>query len=194
MYSEAKVGSNLWATSLATRNGWISRAKATKRGMELKHLSLFLFCFSIRTPVCSYHYARRQYNLVDDDLLRYKFLNRFDAAMNALESQYHWLKSPQAYVSRKHEDDKLVAFERANLLFIFNLHPNKSFTDYPIGTNIPGKYTIVLNTDSKVFGGDEHVLASSEYITSDAGFDGRRYSIQVYIPSRSALVLKPSSI
>jgi 1,4-alpha-glucan branching enzyme len=30
----------------------------------------------------SYHYARRQFNLVDDDKLRYKFLYAFDAAMN----------------------------------------------------------------------------------------------------------------
>ena len=30
----------------------------------------------------SYHYARRQFNLVDDGELRYRFLNEFDAAMN----------------------------------------------------------------------------------------------------------------
>lgn len=39
----------------------------------------------------SYHYARRQWNLVDDDLLKYKFLNDFDVAMNSLESKYGWL-------------------------------------------------------------------------------------------------------
>lgn len=43
----------------------------------------------------SYHYCRRQYNLVDDDLLRYKYLYRFDAALQALEARYHWLSSPQ---------------------------------------------------------------------------------------------------
>jgi len=88
----------------------------------------------------SFHYARRQFNLIDDDLLRYKFLNNFDRAMNQAESRYGWLRSPQAYVSRKHEDDKLIAFERAGLLFVFNFHATKSFTDYPIGTNIPGWY------------------------------------------------------
>ena len=30
----------------------------------------------------SYNYARRQWNLVDDESLRYKFLNNFDGAMN----------------------------------------------------------------------------------------------------------------
>ena len=39
----------------------------------------------------SYHYARRQWNLVDDELLKYRYLNDFDAAMNHLEEQYGWL-------------------------------------------------------------------------------------------------------
>lgn len=43
----------------------------------------------------SYHYARRQYNLPVDDLLRYKFLDRFDAKMNQLEEKYHWLACGQ---------------------------------------------------------------------------------------------------
>lgn len=43
----------------------------------------------------SYHYARRQFNLVEDDLLRYKFLHRFDQAMNKVEEEYQWLSSTQ---------------------------------------------------------------------------------------------------
>lgn len=39
----------------------------------------------------SYHYARRQWNLVDDELLKYRFLNEFDSAMNKLEAKYGWL-------------------------------------------------------------------------------------------------------
>jgi len=39
----------------------------------------------------SYHYARRQWNLVDDESLKYKFLNNFDKSMNHLENKYGWL-------------------------------------------------------------------------------------------------------
>ena len=49
----------------------------------------------------SYHYARRQWNVVDDKLLRYQFLNEFDAAMQHVEERYGWLHSPQAYISLK---------------------------------------------------------------------------------------------
>ena len=39
----------------------------------------------------------RQFNLPDDKLLRYQFLNEFDAKMNATEQKYGWLHSEQAY-------------------------------------------------------------------------------------------------
>lgn len=81
----------------------------------------------------SFHYARRQWNLVDDANLKYKYLNDFDAAMNHTEEKYHWLCSDPGYVSCKHEDDKVIAFERAGLVFVFNFHNSKSFTDYRIG-------------------------------------------------------------
>lgn len=39
----------------------------------------------------SYHYARRQWNLVDDELLKYKYMNNWDRAVNTLEEKYGWL-------------------------------------------------------------------------------------------------------
>lgn len=41
----------------------------------------------------SYHYARRQWNLVDDELLKYKFMNNWDRAVNNLEQKYGWLSA-----------------------------------------------------------------------------------------------------
>lgn len=39
----------------------------------------------------SFHYCRRQWNLADDDQLRYKYLNNFDRAMNELEEKHLFL-------------------------------------------------------------------------------------------------------
>lgn len=86
----------------------------------------------------SYHYARRQFNLVDEELLRYRHMNNFDRAMQHLEEKFHWLRSSREYISRKHEGDKVVVYERARLLFVFNFHPSQSFADYKIGTHFPG--------------------------------------------------------
>ncbi|PSN44687.1 1,4-alpha-glucan-branching enzyme [Blattella germanica] len=136
----------------------------------------------------SYHYARRQWHLVDDELLKYKFLNAFDADMNWLEEQYGWLHKDPGYVSCKHEDDKVVAFERGELLFVFNFHPSKSFTDYRIGVEIPGEYKIVLDTDSDKYGGFKRVDPNIHHFTYPEGFCGRSNSIKLYIPSRTAQV------
>jgi hypothetical protein len=50
----------------------------------------------------------------------------------SLESKYGWLAADPGYVSCKHEDDKTVIFERAGLIFAFNFHTSKSFTDYKV--------------------------------------------------------------
>lgn len=87
----------------------------------------------------SYHYCRRQFNLIDDNLLRYKYLALFDAEMMKLERETHFLAACDQYVSLKHESDKIIAFERAKLIFIFNFHPTASFVDYKIGVQNAGK-------------------------------------------------------
>lgn len=138
----------------------------------------------------SYHYARRQFNLVDDHLLRYQHLYAFDKAMQETERKFQWLNTPQAYVSLKHEVDKIIAFERSGLLFIFNFHPTQSFTDYRIGVNAPGCYRIVLNSDQPGFGGHNRIDESkSRFFTTDLKWNDRDNFIQVYIPARVALVL-----
>ncbi|KAL3240088.1 1,4-alpha-glucan branching enzyme [Nakaseomyces bracarensis] len=137
----------------------------------------------------SYHYARRQFNLVDDDLLRYKFLNEFDSAMQNCESKHQWLNTPQAYVSLKNESDKVIVFERNGHLFIFNFHPTQSFTDYRVGIDVAGTYKICLNTDREEFGGHNRIDESQCFYTTDMPWNNRKNFLQVYIPSRTAIVL-----
>ncbi|XP_054721053.1 1,4-alpha-glucan-branching enzyme-like [Uloborus diversus] len=136
----------------------------------------------------SYHHARRQWHLVEDELLRYKFLNNFDRAMNQTEEKYPWLNSPQAYVSWKHEDDKVIVFERANLVFAFNFHATKSFPDYKVGVDVPGKYKIVLDSDAEEFGGHKRLDHSTEFFTFPESYCGRSNSMMIYIPARVGIV------
>nr|XP_060496960.1 1,4-alpha-glucan-branching enzyme [Panthera onca] len=138
----------------------------------------------------SYHYARRQFHLTDDDLLRYKFLNNFDRDMNKLEERCGWLSAPQAYVSEKHEGNKIIAFERAGLVFIFNFHPSKSYTDYRVGTTLPGKFRIVLDTDAAEYGGHQRLDHSTEFFSQPFKHNERPCSLLVYIPNRVGLILQ----
>jgi len=135
----------------------------------------------------SYHYARRQWNLVDDSSLKYRFLNNFDRAVNRLEEQYGWLHSEDTYVSVKHEEDKVIVFERAKLLFVFNFHPTRSFTDYKVGVDVAGTYKIVLDSDSAEFGGHDRLDRNMEHFTIPEGCANRKCSLRLYIPSRTAV-------
>ncbi|QPG73078.1 alpha-1,4-glucan branching enzyme [Brettanomyces nanus] len=138
----------------------------------------------------SYWYARRQFNLIKDDMLRYKLLYQFDKAMNTTEGRYTWLNCDPAYVSLKHEGDKMIVLERNNKLFIFNFHPTNSYTDYRIGVEKAGAYRIILNSDRAEFGGHDRIdEQKSEFFTTAFSWNNRSNYIQVYIPSRVALIL-----
>lgn len=139
----------------------------------------------------SYHYARRQYNLADDGMLRYRALYRFDRALQHLDQAHAILPAAQAWVSLKHEADKVLVFERADCLFVVNLHPTQSYVDYRVGAALPAgtRLGVALCSDDAPFGGHGRIDAASEYWVEDHAHCGRPASLRVYIPCRTALVL-----
>jgi 1,4-alpha-glucan branching enzyme len=99
--------------------------------------------------------------------------------MQHLEDKYCWLSSPQAYISLKHESDKIIVFERAGLLFIFNFHPTNSFTDYRVGVEEAGEYHVALTSDEKKFGGFDNISLHSKYHTTPLEWNGRKNWLHV---------------
>ena len=108
--------------------------------------------------------------------------------MNNTESHFKWLSSPQAYISLKNQEDKVVAFERAGLLFIFNFHWTNSYTDYRVGIDVPGEYRIVLDSDEKVFGGHGRLDHSVHYFTDPLGWNGRGNHLQASLHISTSLL------
>jgi len=78
-------------------------------------------------------------------------------------------------------------FERGGLIWIFNFHPTQSFVDYRFGVLKPGKYKIILDTDSKEYGGHGRITVNTGYFSSPINCHGMEHSIMVYIPCRTAL-------
>jgi len=62
----------------------------------------------------SYHYARRQWHLVDDQHLKYKYLNNFDRAMNRTEMQYGWLSAEQVRLCDSDSDSDVTLVSAAS--------------------------------------------------------------------------------
>jgi len=82
-------------------------------------------------------------------------------------------------VSLKHESDKIIVFERAGLLFVFNFHPTKSFTDFKVGSNLSGSLKIVLNSDNAEYGGHSRVDNDITYPTIKGGWNDRENHVFV---------------
>jgi 1,4-alpha-glucan branching enzyme len=137
----------------------------------------------------SYKYARRQWNLVDDPLLRYQYLGDFDRAMIGLIREGQLYNNLYCRLIADNQPDQVLAFERGDYVFVFNFNPSRSYTDYGISAG-PGKYRIVLNTDNATFGGNGYVDEKLVYMARGQIRHGAPVYLQLYIPCRSALVLK----
>ncbi|KAK3445557.1 hypothetical protein EUGRSUZ_A01533 [Eucalyptus grandis] len=136
----------------------------------------------------SYDKCRRRFDLGDAEYLRYRGMQEFDQAMQHVEEAYGFMTSEHQYISRKDEGDRVIVFERGNLVFVFNFHWNNSYTDYHVGCLKPGKYKIVLNSDDALFGGYSRIDPLAEFFTFEEWYDDRPSSFLVYAPSRTAIV------
>ncbi|CAI0469252.1 unnamed protein product [Linum tenue] len=136
----------------------------------------------------SFDKCRRRFDLGDAEYLRYHGLQEFDRAMHHLEGTYGFMTDIHQYISRKDEGDRVIVFERGNLVFVFNFHWNNSYSDYRIGCHKSGKYKIVLDSDDALFGGFDRLDHNAEYFTFEGWYDDRPRSIMVYAPARTAVV------
>ncbi|KAG5055660.1 hypothetical protein JHK85_008170 [Glycine max] len=162
----------------------------------------------------SFDKCRRRFDLGDADYLRYRGMQEFDQAMQHLEEKFGFMTAEHQYISRKNEGDKIIVFERGNLIFVFNFHWNNSYSDYRVGCSTPGKYKIVLDSDDALFGGFSRLNHTAEYFTSvwnfsklvsecapcsgmdlcvvfvlfEGWYDDRPRSFLIYAPSRTAVV------
>ena len=135
----------------------------------------------------SHKYARRQWNLVDNPELDYHYLGDFDKAMlSTLKLEKNIQNKPVVEIWHN-DSDQILAYMRGDLVFVFNFSPTQSFVDY--GFLVPtGSYDVVLNTDSKDFGADDSITHLTNY--DPLYMNDRKEWLKLYIPARSAVVLK----
>jgi 1,4-alpha-glucan branching enzyme len=82
------------------------------------------------------------------------------------------------FVTIQDDVDKVVVYERGELLYVFNFHPVNSYTDYLIGTHWRSDLMILFETDEHRFGGHERLNEGRNkwYKVSDKSWKGRRHS------------------
>ncbi|KAM4110829.1 hypothetical protein ACJW30_05G022000 [Castanea mollissima] len=124
-------------------------------------------------------------------------MNAFDRAMNLLDDKFSFLASTKQIVSSTNEEDKVIVFERGDLVFVFNFHPENTYDGYKVGCDLPGKYRVALDSDALEFGGHgRQVGHDADHFTSPEGipgvpetnFNNRPNSFKVLSPPRTCVV------
>ncbi|MEY8459319.1 alpha-amylase family glycosyl hydrolase [Lactococcus ileimucosae] len=99
----------------------------------------------------SYQHARRQWSLSENENLRFKYLLKFDQDMIALEHNHKFLKQggslQQCWIKNQ---DKLLAYRKGTLLFVFNFHPNR---EQKLSLYMPSRPELIFDTDDNKYGG-----------------------------------------
>jgi 1,4-alpha-glucan branching enzyme len=137
----------------------------------------------------SYRHCRRIWSIDEDHELKFHWLSDFDREMIDFIRKNSLLDVPGVNFIFENKADQILAYQRGEFLFVFNFNPVQSFTNYGIPLD-PGKYKIVLNTDSGWFGGQDRVDDDFHYYTLPSENNMVKHQLKLYLPARTAVVLK----
>ena len=135
----------------------------------------------------SYHYCRRQWSLADNGFLKYQWLNDFDKAMVAMSKKNRVLegKTVRQWIG---QTDHTLVYERRGLVFVYNFFPTGAVDNFFVPVSTEGDYQVILSTDEGRFGGYDRISTTYVY-TAHRNAEGK-LGFQIYLPSRTAMVLK----
>lgn len=138
----------------------------------------------------SYHYCRRQWNLLDDENLKYQYLNHFDKEMLKLVRKGQLLGPSGLQLLWIDQDRKLIAYRKSNYIFLFNFHPENSYESFQLPIHEEGTYRVIFSTDRPEFGGFNRIDEDYLYKSMELAQADYSNGVTIYTPSRTALVLK----
>ena len=132
----------------------------------------------------SYKYCRRQWSLVDNELLRYRFLNEFDKAMLELAQDANLLSAPPAQPLNMDEKNQVMAFERGGRVFVFNWSGERAIPDYLLPAPSAGEWRVALDSDDANFGGFGRQDHNVNHFTD------KHQRLSLYLLPRTVMVLE----
>ena len=135
----------------------------------------------------SFHYCRRQWSLKSNGYLKYGWLSDFDKDMVEVAKEHNIFAQTMPDLLLLKNPEKTIVFYRNGLIFAFNFSPSNSLTNVLVPIYDSCDYEIALCSDDANYGGNglvEHITYPSKK------FDGKDY-IELYLPARTGIVLKP---
>lgn len=137
----------------------------------------------------SFKYCRRQWSLLFNADLKYQNLNWFDHDMVHTALAYRIFDQRYPDLKYVHHDDHVIAFERGDLIFVFNFSPFKDYTDYAIPVSRGVDHYVLFTSDDERYAGFNRI-PRDPVSAFTPGLEGNY--VRLYLPSRTCLVLVPS--
>ena len=123
-------------------------------------------------------------------MLKYSWLGDFDKDMIKLTKENRIFDQRMGDLRLMKDPEQTIVFYRNGLLFAFNFSPDQSLTNVLVPIPNNADYEVVLCSDDGKYGGYNQV----EHMTYPSKkFDGQNY-VELYIPARTAIVLKEGKI
>ena len=138
----------------------------------------------------SYQYARRQWSLAENPLLKYAQLLAFETAMQKFARKYRVMSKRDAENLWIDPERSVMAFSKGGLVYAFNFHSSADALDFllPVHTVGEGEYRAIFSSDREEFGGGRSLDESKTYATRQTAERGVALSITV--PRLSCVVLE----
>ena len=133
----------------------------------------------------SHHYCRRQWSLAENPALRYHYLLDFEKAMVEIIKKNRVLQGHDRQLALDNTNKTLV-YSKGSAVFAFNFHPNNSYDGCFLEMPEAGEYAVVMSTDDYCFGGYGRIYHQTYSTVEENG----KVGIRLYLPSRTAVVLK----
>ena len=136
----------------------------------------------------SHQYCRRQWSLVENGYLKYGQLNAFDKMMIHTAREFDLFGDGTAHLRLIHQDDHMLAYERAGLVFVFNFDPQYSRENYLIPVSEGSDHEVLFTSDDPEYGGFGRI----GHETRSAFVPGHHGpALRLGLPPRTAMVLRP---
>ena len=138
----------------------------------------------------SFHYCRRQWNLCYNGFLKYEWLKDFDRDMVRVAKENQIFKQRMGDLLLLKAPEQTIVFYRNGLIFAFNFSPTKSLSNVLVPVYNNADYTVEFCSDDFKYGGNglvHHMTYPSKQ------FSGQNF-IELYIPARTAIVLKEGKV
>ena len=134
----------------------------------------------------SFQYCRRQWSLKNNGFLKYEWLDKFDKDLVALTKEHDMFGQKMADQLLMKAPEQTIVFKRKDLMFALNFSPANSLTDVLVPLTEKADYEVAMCTDDEAYGGQGLV----KHMTYEAKTFENQHFVQLYIPARTAIILK----